>query len=106
MPGNEAARVLHTEPSLGHGLSKIAELSDNRKPRAYQHQGQYRGGPEEARGRPAGKRRATGAADQSRPGFARAPARREPRPAKLPPDPIGADLGGPDHGEGPPQGRP
>src|SRR5258708_1214090 len=38
MPRNEAARVLHAEPSFGHGLRKIAELLDNRKSRAHQNQ--------------------------------------------------------------------
>ena len=31
MSGNEAARVLHAEPSLGHRLRKIAELLNEKK---------------------------------------------------------------------------
>ena len=34
MTRNEAARVLHAEPSLSQGFGKIAELPDNRKARA------------------------------------------------------------------------
>ena len=35
MSGDQGARVLHAEPSLGHQLRKIAELPDNRKSRAH-----------------------------------------------------------------------
>ena len=62
--------------------------------------------PSDARGHPAGERGADDAADKPRPGLARAPARRQPRPAEQPPDRIGADIGRPDHGEHPQQGRP
>src|SRR5256886_9517141 len=50
---------------------------------------------------PAGGGGAARAADHAGPGLARAPARRKPRPADLPADEVGADIGRPDDCEDP-----
>ena len=55
--------------------------------------------PSAARRRPAGERGARDAAGEPRPGLARAPARREARPAEPRPADIGADVGRPDDRE-------
>ena len=103
MSGNEAARVLHAEPSLGHGFGKIAELPDNRKARAdaapAAAPGRCRAKPRWP-SRPARRRHAAG---QPGPGLARAPARRQARPAERAADGVSADIGRPDDGENPQQ---
>ena len=48
MSGNKAARILHAEPALSRGFGKIAELLDNRKACAEEHQRQSRRNSQQA----------------------------------------------------------
>ena len=106
MARDQRAAVLHAGAALGRRFDEVAHLPDDRQARANGGQGECVAEAEGiAHGR-AGHGGPGHAAEQSRPGLARADARGELGAARRAPDDIGADVGRPDAGHDPDDGLP